>query len=278
MNFSNISNTTYPLMLESQKENSKIYIHKIVSLGDEVLDDRTFYQLCSHAKDYLDKRYLGILKFNLLPNDYKEKNDGTINSVYRYSRSLGGQYSCPFEGVYLKDFSDLKILSIDTFDMMEFDNISFKYPKIEGFELKQKYNDEQKTGEIIYFSQKNVLGAVPQSNQNSYIYPMLVIQKKDHQTLDYNIDKREYNHNLVKYKIWNEHFVDSGGDYSDNPYNNLDTTIEFNISDKETYLITTVNFIYNGIPEKPILDIISNSFTLKSQAIPIGNKNIKDSL
>ena len=32
---------------------------------------------------------------------------------------------------------------------------------------------------------------------------------------------------------------------------------------KEVYLVTTVNFIYNGIHEQTILDIISSSFKLK---------------
>lgn len=249
----------------ARKVKDEIYIHKIAGLGDEVRDERTYSQACQMPKDYLNKRYSGILKFESLPSDYKEANDGIRDPIYRYSNYMGGQYSCFFKGVYLKDFPDLKFLdNNNNFKMAEFDSISFDYPNIEGFELKQNYNTEKKSGEIIYFSQKNLISkAVPYLTPTIHRHPMLIIQKMDNQTPNYSIDKISFNLNGVRYKIWNEHNVNNIEYYFNDPYNNLDTTIEFDVSDKEVYLITTVNFIYNGISERSVLDIISNSFKLK---------------
>jgi len=248
----------------TQKTNGEIYIHKIAGLGDEVLDERTYNQACQMPKDYLDKRYLGILKFESLPSNYKEGNAGIKDSIYRYSNYIGGQYSCFFKGVYLKDYAKLKVLGSKNFIMAEFGNISFDYPDIEGFKLRQNYNAEKKSGEIAYFSQKNLISeAVPYSSPVIHRHPMLIIQKVDSKTPNYSIDKINSNQNGVKYKTWDEHDVNSIEYYFNDPYDNLDTTIEFDASDKETYLVTTVNFIYNGIPEQPILNIISNSFKLK---------------
>ncbi len=149
------------------------------------------------------------------------------------------------------------------FRMAEFDNISFDYPDIEGFELRQNYNAEKKSGEITYFSQKNLISeAIPYSAPIIHRHPMLIIQKVDSETPNYSIDKIKSNQNGVKYKTWDEHDVNSIEYYFNDPYDNLDTTIEFDASDKEVYLVTTVNFIYNGISEKLILDIISHSFKL----------------
>jgi len=152
--YENDIKTMQPLM--TQKTKGEIYIHKIAGLGDEVLDERTYNQACQMPKDYLDKRYLGILKFEPLPSNYKEGNAGIKDSIYRYSDYMGGQYSCFFKGVYLKDFADLKVLGSKNFRMAEFGNISFDYPDIESFELRQNYNAEKKSGEITYFSQKNL--------------------------------------------------------------------------------------------------------------------------
>jgi len=249
----------------SQKSKGEIYIHKIAGLGDEVLYERSYSQACQMPKDYLDKRYLGILKFESLMSDYKEENLGIKDSIYRYSNHIGGQYSCFFKGTYLKDLPDLKVLGSENFRMAEFDDISFDYPNIDGFELMQDYNSEKKSGEITYFSQKNVISeAIPYQSPIIHRHPMLIIQKMDSQTPDYSIDKRSINPSMIEYKIWNEHNVNNIEYYFNDPYDNLDTTIEFDVSDKEVYLVTTVNFIYNGIPEDPILDIISNSFKSKS--------------
>ena len=135
--------------LDGMKVNDKIDIHKIAGLGDEVLDERTYDQACGMPQSYLDKRYLGILKFELLPSDYKEGNPGVKNSISRYSGWMGGQYSCFFKGTYLKDFPKLKIVDTKNFTMAEFGHVTFSYPDIESFELQQKYNVEKKSGEVF---------------------------------------------------------------------------------------------------------------------------------
>jgi len=91
---------------------------------------------------------------------------------------------------------------------------------------------------------------------------MLIIQKMDSKTRDYSIDKINTSPSGVKYKIWDEHNASNVEYYFNDPYENMDTTIEFQVSDKEVYLVTTVNFIYNGIAEQPVLDTIAESFKL----------------
>lgn len=247
--------------LKAQKINDEIFIHKIVGLGDEVPDMRTYEQACQIPQEYFDKRYAGILKFESLPSNYTEK----INDpIYRYSSYMGGQYSCFFKGVYLKDSPDLNILDNKKLKMYEtsyteFSNISFEYPDIEGFEVKQHYNVEKKSGEIIYFSQKNIIST---STPNAHRHPMLIIQKMDSKTPYYSVDKKQHNPNGIEYRIWDEHDANNIEYYFNDPYYNLDTTIEFDVSDTEVYLVSTVNFIYNGIPEKPILERIANSFQI----------------
>ncbi len=256
--------TKTPSSLDAMRVNNEIYIHKIAGLGDEVLDERTYDQACEMPLNYLDKRYSGILKFERLPSDYKEANAGVRDSIHRYSEWMGGQYSCLFKGTYLKNFPQAKIIDNKNFVMAEFGQLSFSYPNIEGFEIKQNFNAEKKSGELTYFSQKNVISeAIPHKAPAIHRHPMLIIQKMDSKTADYSIDKINTNSNGIKYKVWNEHDVNSIEYYFNDPYDNLDTTIEFDVSDKEVYLITTVNFIYNGIPEQPILGIISNSFKVK---------------
>lgn len=249
--------------LSVKKVNDEIYIHKIAGLGDEVRDERTYEQACQSPKLGLDKRYAGILKFELQPSDYKEANAGVENPIYRYQRYTGGQYSCLFKGIYVKKFKDIKGLGNKGFDMAEFSDISFDYPDIEGFELRQNYNAEKEAGEIIYYSTGNLIPTGPPSNPPVHRHPMLIIQKITSKTKDYSIDKINTNSNGIKYKIWDEHDIHNVDYYLDDPYGNLDTTIEFDVADKEVYLITTVNFIYHGISEQPLLDIISNSFNTK---------------
>lgn len=243
------------------KAEETIYIHKIAGLGDEVADSRTYEQACQEPQEYLNKRYKEILKFELLPSNYTEGNKGAIGAIQRYTASEGGQYSCYFKGTYLKSFTEPKILNVKSFAMSEISGVSFNYPQIEGFELKQNYNAEKKAGEIIYFAQKNVIAeAVPFSSPVIHRHPMLIIQKMDSKTPDYSVDKISVSPSGVKYKIWDEHDVNSN--YLDDPYDNLDTTIEFQISDKEIYLVSTVNFIYNGIAQQPVLNTIAESFRI----------------
>lgn len=246
-----------------RKENDEIYIHKIAGLGDEIPDKRTYDEACQTPKIYLDKRYSGILEFELLKSDYKEANAGIENPIYRYQRYTGGQYSCLFKGTYIKKFPDLKGVGTKEFVMPEFSGISFEYPDIKGFELQKNYNAEKKAGEITYYSTDNLIPTGPPTNPPAHRHPMLIIQKTNSKTHDYSIDEIKNNPNGIRYKIWDEHDASSIEYYFDNPYDNLDTTIEFDVSDKEVYLITTVNFIYNGISEQPLLDIIADSFKLK---------------
>ena len=242
-------------------EEKTIFIHKIVGLGDEVKDERSYEQACIEPQEYLDKRYKGILEFELLPSNYQEGNKGATGTIQRYSATEGGQYSCYFKGVYLKSFAEPKISNVKSFAMPEIVGISFNYPQIEGFELKQNYNADKKSGEIVYFSQRNVIAeAVPFSSPVIHRHPMLIVQKMDSKTPDYSIDKINTSPSGVKYKIWDEH--DANSSYLDNPYDNMDATIEFQVSDKEVYLVSTVNFIYNGIAEQPVLDTIAESFKL----------------
>ncbi|OGZ63966.1 MAG: hypothetical protein A2998_01265 [Candidatus Staskawiczbacteria bacterium RIFCSPLOWO2_01_FULL_37_25b] len=252
--------------LNAQKANDEIYIHKIAGLGDEFPDKRTYDEACQTPKIYLDKRYSGILEFELLESDYKEENAGIDNSIYRYQRYTGGQYSCFFKGTYIKKLPDFKSAGTKNFVMEEFGNITFEYPDIEGFELKQNYNAEKKAGEIIYYSTGNLIPTGPPSNPPAHRHPILIIQKVESKTKDYSIDKINTNPNGIKYKIWDEHDANNIEFYFNDPYDNLDTTIEFDVSDKEVYLITTVNFIYNGISEQPLFDIISNSFKQNNMA------------
>lgn len=222
-------------------------IHKIVMLGDYVKDKSSYEDACKVAQKYLNLRYSDIIVFEPLASDYIENSD---RSLYRRIFSVGGQYSCRFGGIYLKDkIREISVLKNSSFKLKAFKGIYFEFPQLKDFVATVKYNSQEKTGEIEYTYSKD---------KSSKFKPTLIIEKFDSPSNPVSTDKIIKNINGINYKIWDDHKCNSL--YLEDIYMNMDTTIEFVISDEEIYQVSTSNFIYNGIPEREILEVIIRSF------------------
>jgi hypothetical protein len=226
-----------------------LIIHKIVCLGDEYRDEPSYEEACKEAQKYLNIRYSDIIIFEPLASDYIENND---RSLYRRIIYTGGLYSCRFGGVYEKGkIKKVNVLDNYSFKLREFKGIYFEFPQLKDFVVTMKYNGHEKTGEIIYTYSKD---------KSSKFKPTLIVEKFDSPSHFVSTDKILKNINGVNYKIWDDHECNLF--YIEDIYMNMDTTIEFIISDEEIYQVSTSNFIYNGIPEREILDVIIKSFKL----------------
>ena len=222
-------------------------IHKIVMLGDYVKDESSYEDACKVAQKYLNLRYSDIIVFEPLASDYIENND---RSLYRRIFSVGGQYSCRFGGVYKDNkIAKVSVLENSSFKLKAFKGIYFEFPQLQDFAVTVKYNDQGKTGEIIYTYSKD---------KGSKFKPTLIVEKFDSPSHSVSTDRIVKNINGINCKIWDDHECSSL--YLEDIYMNMDTTIEFIISDEEAYQVSTTNFIYNGIPEIEILDVIIKSF------------------
>ncbi len=237
---------------EEIRMNYDIIIHKIVGLGDEVYDERGYEEACKSAQAYLDKRYAGIIKFYPLESDYEENSN---RSFYRRSCYVGGQYSCRFGGVYEeRRIRKPEVTGNAVFKSDKFKDVFFEFPQLAGFKAEIKYNAQKRAAEIIY---------VDSQDAGYQFNPAIIIERFIDLSHPVSSDKILKNPQGVRYKIWGDHDCNSIEYYFKNIYMNMDTTVEFMISDVEVYQITTVNFIYNAIPEKEIFKTIINSFRVK---------------
>ncbi len=225
----------------TKQQEYDVVLHKIAGLGDEVHDSRSYEEACQPKVQILNTRYTGIINFQLLSSDRAE-NEGA--KAFRRSAYMGGQYSCRFGGKFLSNAKvEPKAVGSQTFTMSHLVGLKFQYPVLEGYEIKTEYDEEKKAGLVMYVGKDKTKPA-----------PTIVVQVFDSPVGSFKEDLRPKENIL----IWDDHGI--GHEYSLNsPIENLDSTIEFRVSDKEYYDISTANFLLNGIPEEKILRVIIDS-------------------
>ncbi|MDP2932698.1 MAG: hypothetical protein Q8N81_01035, partial [bacterium] len=234
------------------QEGFDVVIHKIAGLGDEVYDDRSYVQACDPVVKNVNKRYEGIMKFDLLDSDYKE-NKTAPPGAYRRSMYTGGQYSCLLGGKYEQGKKqEVGILSGEEFSLKEFPEIKFSYPVLEGYKNKITYNGEKKAGQILY----------SRSSFAKDYDPAIIIERFDSRSNKLSGDKTFVNPQGIEYKIWSDYGVPTDYFFKD-PFENEDTTIEMVLSPDKVFQITTANFIHSGILEAPVIDYIVKSFAIR---------------